>query len=73
MIYVSIKDLKFARELEKAFSDIGVDCKVVRPNRESYLGLYKGKVTGVVVDGAHPTLPVDAWTDPLLSVSRSLF
>lgn len=72
MIYVSIKDLKFARELGKAFSDIGVDCKVVRPNRESYLGLYKGKVTGVVVDGAHPTLPVDAWTDLLNSLAKRI-
>lgn len=72
MIFISIEDSVLGKEAEKQLIEMGVEAKYSKPEQQSYLGLYKGKVTGVVVDNTHPTLPTDAWSDMLNSLAKRL-
>ena len=72
MIFVSIENSTLGREVEKHLGELGVEVKFLKPGDNSYLGLYQGKVSGVVVDGYHPTLPDDAWSDMLNSLAKRI-
>lgn len=72
MIFISIADAALGREVQSQLTDMGVETRFIKPDAQSYLGLYKGRISGVVVDNRHPTLPIDAWSDMLNSLAKRI-
>ena len=70
MIFISIEDSVLGNKIVSKIAELGVEVRYTKPNKQSYLGLYKGRVSGVVVDNNHPTLPREAWSDMLGSLAK---
>lgn len=72
MIFISIENFQLAKEVERSLTDMGVESRYVRPSKRSYLELYQDKVTGIVVECRHESLPNDAWSDLLNSLAKRM-
>jgi EAL domain-containing protein (putative c-di-GMP-specific phosphodiesterase class I) len=70
MIVISTARIELIEPLTKRLQELQIEIKQNTPSLDSFLEFYQQKITCLVIDSKHPSLPDDAWMDLVNSMGR---